>query len=554
MVADCTVTTAKLTSGGTTARLGGTGEATGEERRTVQARIATFAMCTTLLSGMFFIVVGALHMHDHATALESFLLAPGRPGHLAILVASSAAWLIARRKNVLSMSGLAALDTLALVGPCLAGTWMTADMGTAIGIYQGLLGILLTAIGRATLVPCTALRTFKITTFAMAGLPMAAWWIAHLPQPLTHDRAAAVLDAHAVQHMIIETFVWCICGVTVATVTSRVIYGLVAQVREARQLGQYTLVRKVGEGGMGQVFVARHALLRRPTAIKLISGAHDSKQIERFEQEVQLTAELSHPNTIAIYDYGRTPDGVFYYAMEYLDGMDLERLVERDGPQPAGRVIHWLIQACGALSEAHDAGLIHRDIKPANLIVCRRGGRDDVIKVVDFGLVKEVAGNAGPAVTAENVLMGTPLYMSPEAIRAPSGVGPASDIYALGCVAYYLLTAGPPFDSETIIEICSQHLHAAPEPPSAREKGVPADLEKVVLACLAKKPEDRPADAAELARRFAGCADAGSWSADEARDWWDKVRAEKQDSDEDELTTLEGGSTVAVELGERLTS
>jgi eukaryotic-like serine/threonine-protein kinase len=176
----------------------------------------------------------------------------------------------------------------------------------------------------------------------------------------------------------------------------------------AAQLGQYTLVEKIGEGGMGAVYRARHALLQRPTAIKLLLPERTNElDLARFEREVQLTSQLTHPNTIAIYDFGRTPDKVFYYAMEYIDGISLEQLVDEDGPQPPARVIHMLVQACGALAEAHGVGLIHRDVKPANLLLCARGGAHDVIKVVDFGLIKDTRPHSGPAVTIADTIAGT---------------------------------------------------------------------------------------------------------------------------------------------------
>lgn len=185
---------------------------------------------------------------------------------------------------------------------------------------------------------------------------------------------------------------WSAVAVSIATLTSRVIYGLAQRARVATELGQYTLEEKIGEGGMGVVYRARHALLRRPTALKVLPRElAGERSIQRFEREVQLTSALSHPNTIAIYDYGRSPDGVFYYVMEYLDGITLEELVTHDGPQPTGRVVHLLKQVCGALQEAHEVKLIHRDVKPANIVLCVRGGVADYIKVLDFGLVKQTA-------------------------------------------------------------------------------------------------------------------------------------------------------------------
>ena len=267
-----------------------------------------------------------------------------------------------------------------------------------------------------------------------------------------------------------------------------------------RRLGQYQLRQKIGEGGNGAVYRAQHALLRRPTAIKLMNPefARSEAARERFEHEVQITSNLSHPNTIAIYDYGHTPDGTLYYAMELLNGSTLEHLARSSGPLPAGRVIHILEQMAGSLSEAHDKGLIHRDIKPSNAILCERGGLFDVVKVLDFGLVKEIAQTNGN-LTQANVLIGTPLYMAPEIISQPGQASQQSDLYALGAVGYFLLTGRNVFEGGSAVEICARHLNDPPVPPSERAGlPVPADLDAIILGCLEKDPTRRPADAASL--------------------------------------------------------
>jgi eukaryotic-like serine/threonine-protein kinase len=266
-----------------------------------------------------------------------------------------------------------------------------------------------------------------------------------------------------------------------------------------RTFGSYTLDEKIGEGGMGVVYRASHALLQRPAAIKLLPPERTrARDLERFEREVQITSQLTHPNTISIYDFGRTKDGAFYYAMEYVDGLDLETLVEREGPQDAARVVHLVTQVAGALREAHAAGLVHRDVKPANLMLCQRGGARDVIKVLDFGLVRQVNDRPDQAArSAVDQVIGTPLYLSPEALTDPARIDGKSDIYALGAVAYFLLTGEPPFSGKSLLEICGHHLHTAPLPPSRRVSHVPAELEALILRCLAKAPEARPS-AAEL--------------------------------------------------------
>jgi serine/threonine protein kinase len=290
---------------------------------------------------------------------------------------------------------------------------------------------------------------------------------------------------------------------------------------EARRLGQYLLDEKIGAGGMGVVYRGHHAMLRRPTAIKLLSAEKTTEAaVRRFEREVRLTCQLNHPNTIAIYDYGRTPEGVFYYAMELLEGMTLQALVERFGTQDEGRVIFILEQVCGSLTEAHEAGLVHRDIKPANIMLNRRGGLADFVKVLDFGLVRS-SDDHQMTLTAAGGLTGTPLYMSPEAIERPKEVDARTDLYAVGAVGYYLLTGEPVFTGENVLDICLQHFNAAPKRPSERRgKPVSADLEDVLLRCLSKRAADRPGSARQLAALLAGCAAAGSWSTEDAERWW----------------------------------
>ena len=280
---------------------------------------------------------------------------------------------------------------------------------------------------------------------------------------------------------------------------------------------------------MGSVYRARHAMLRRPTAIKLVPPEKSSPAaLARFEREVQLTASLSHPNTVSVFDYGHTPDGVFYYAMEYLEGTDLDALVRKDGPQPPARVAHVLRQVASALVEAHGIGLIHRDIKPENIILCERGGIPDVAKVVDFGLVRDLEPASGARLTQANVLQGTPLYLSPEAIRAPDAVDARSDLYGLGAVGYYLLTGTHVFGGATTVEVCSHHLHTLPVPLSERlGRPVPRGLERLVLACLEKEPARRPASAACLRDALADLDDVGPWGEKEARAWWERWQQDR---------------------------
>jgi eukaryotic-like serine/threonine-protein kinase len=289
----------------------------------------------------------------------------------------------------------------------------------------------------------------------------------------------------------------------------------------ARRLGQYVLVQEIGRGSNGMVYRARHALLRRPVAIKLLSpDMTNEANAARFEREVQMTSQLTHPNTVAIYDYGRTPEGLFYYAMEYLSGIELDQLVRQFGPQPEGRVIHILRQVCGSLAEAHAVGLIHRDIKPANVALTRRGGVYDVVKVLDFGLVKAQHLRPTDAVIATAVV-GTPHFMSPEAVERPDTVDARSDLYSVGAVGYWLLTGQTIFLGEKVEVLLDRQVSDDPIPPSKlMNKRVSPDLEQVIMQCLAKTPEQRPPTSAVLEEALARCASAGSWTVAQAAEWW----------------------------------
>ncbi len=308
---------------------------------------------------------------------------------------------------------------------------------------------------------------------------------------------------------------------------------------EAKHLGQYRLEERIGAGAMGVVYKGHHAMLRRPTAIKMLNvDKVNDASIARFEREVQITCQLNHPSTVAIYDYGRTPEGVFYYAMEYLDGIDLQALVERYGPQPEGRVIHILKAVCGSLYEAHSLGLVHRDIKPANIMLNRRGGESDVVKVLDFGLVRAL--DEAKQARQSGGLAGTPLYMSPEAIQTPDTVDARSDLYAVGAVGYFLLTGQPVFNATSLVELCQQHVVAQPESPSARlGRPVSAELEAALLACLEKSRAKRPQTARDLAALLDRAPTADSWSLEDGDAWWGRH----------ERSQTNGASTLATPEG-----
>ena len=276
---------------------------------------------------------------------------------------------------------------------------------------------------------------------------------------------------------------------------------------------------------MGDVFLAEHVLMKRPCALKLIrsEAAADPRALARFEREVKTTASLTHPHTIEIYDYGHTDDGTFYYVMEYLPGLSLDQLLAEYGPLPPGRVIYLLRQACSALAEAHAAGLIHRDLKPGNLYISERGGLCDFVKVLDFGLVKLVQEPSAAQLTADHVISGTPLYMAPEQALGDEKLDARSDLYALGAIAYHMLSGQPPFQDENPMAVMIAHARQEVPPISCHRADVPDDLQQVVLRCLAKSPADRYADAKELEQALAACAAAGEWDARKAAVWWHDV-------------------------------
>jgi len=315
-----------------------------------------------------------------------------------------------------------------------------------------------------------------------------------------------------------------------------------------KQLGPYTLERKLGTGGMGVVYEARHALLRRSTAVKVLSGERSSGLgLERFEREVQLTSELNHPNIVAVYDYGRSADGEFYYAMEHLPGMDLQTLVQQEGALPPARAVAILRQVADALDAAHDRGLVHRDIKPANIFLSRFGKRADVVKVLDFGLVKEVEQST--ELTDDNAICGTPTYLAPESLTSPDDVGPASDLYALGAVGFYLLVGKPVFEGATVAEVCAHHIHTTPEPPSARaDASVPASLDRIILRCLEKLPERRFRTAAELDEELSRVATEDDWTQHNARSWWGTLQSEDEAGTEDP-DDIDSRRTVDIAIG-----
>jgi serine/threonine-protein kinase len=374
------------------------------------------------------------------------------------------------------------------------------------------LGLLL--VTRAVVVPSRARRT--LLGALPAPLAVLAVQIVRgreafgQPPPMAHE---------AFVEMVAWDFAYLALCVAVATVASRVNFRLRVSAYEAKRLDQYVLEGLLGKGAMGEVHRARHALMRRPTAIKLVrSDLLTERLLRRFEQEVRQTSRLTHPNTIRVYDYGQTADGVFYYAMELLEGADLERIVQAGGPLPPARAIHVLVQALGALAEAHSIGLVHRDVKPSNLLLCRQGLAHDVVKVMDFGLVRDTSA-VEPSLASADEICGSPQTIAPEVVQGQPAT-PAADLYALGAVGCWLLTGKPIFDAEKVMEFVLAHVQRPPIPPSARGVAVPADLERALMSCLAKNPAERPASAEVLRGMLLACADAGRWTESDAAAWW----------------------------------
>ncbi len=398
---------------------------------------------------------------------------------------------------------------------CFASGWLAAsvdrDFSTVMLSARALsLNWVLLMVGYGLLIPNTWRRC------AVAVGVMAVW-------PVLLNACLAPWDLPTGQRVIflLETALNMGLGAASALYGSHRIETLRHKASEARKVGPYQLKRRLGAGGMGEVYLAEHALLRRPCAVKLIrpERAGDPHHVRRFEREVQATATLTHPNTVEIFDYGHAEDGTFYYVMEYLSGLSLAELVGRAGPLPPERVVHLLRQVCGALREAHALGLVHRDVKPGNVLVCERGGQYDVAKLLDFGLVR-VCIPDGQTLTQEGTIAGTPAYMSPEQAGGRGNPDARSDIYSLGAVAYFLLTGQPPFLRATAVQTLAAHLGEAVIAPNQLRADVPGDLQVAVMRCLEKDPSRRFPDADALDVALGGCACAGRWTRESAADWW----------------------------------
>ena len=491
----------------------------------LQRRVANLALVLALIGIVFVLMrVVAVLAVGHPEHLTSTSMV----AHYGGVVVSLAMWLACRRGrprttsvHAIELGGLSAICSLYAV--------MASHIPQAFRPEMTLLlafGVFLLA--HAVHVPSSWRWTSVLAAALAVPLIIGAWAILTPMDPRLVEASASASGsvqrsaASIIGIGMASVVTWWIVIAATASTASAVIYGLRREVREARQLGQYTLERKLGEGGMAVVYLANHAMLRRPTAVKVFLPEKVGEMgLARFEREVRSTARLAHPNTVTIFDYGRTSDGLFYYAMELLDGASLGDVVRLFGPMPPGRVVHILHQVAGALAEAHELGLIHRDVKPANIMLTQQGGAADVAKVVDFGLVKTIEDASDPNRTAENAIIGTPQFLAPEAILDQEKDSPARDLYALGCVGYYLLTGLHAFEGASLVEVCAAHLTVEPEPPSKRlGTPIPQDLEALIMQLLAKDAESRPPSSSALCHRLEACKCFGSWTQTDAREWW----------------------------------
>ncbi len=366
----------------------------------------------------------------------------------------------------------------------------------------------------ALLIPNTW-RRIVVATMLLAAVPLVVGAVVGGTEPS--------VSGGVLLHFLVSIGLWLGIAASFALYGAYRIESLRRQVLEGRRLGQYQLKQRLGRGGMGEVYLAEHALLRRPCAVKVIQPerAGHRATLLRFEREVQATAALTSPHTVEIYDYGHTREGLFYYVMEYLPGIDLERLVRDHGPLPPGRVIYLLRQLCSALQEAHGKGLIHRDIKPSNIILGERGGLYDAVKLLDFGLVRATNTTEDlESLTQEGWIAGTPAYLSPEQAQGRAEVDARSDIYSLGALAYFLLVGRPPFRHGSAMQTVAAHIYEPVVSPSALRSSLPRDLEATVLRCLAKDPARRYPDIASLQAALDRCATASAWTEAQARAWW----------------------------------
>ncbi len=494
-----------------------------EARAFLQRRVAVFGIIGAMLGGtalLFRVIMGVLFGF-----LGEMLVDPGFLLHAAAIVPLIGVWLICRRGD-LSVNAIHAVENTGMFLASVGYIGMGLDIRPEVGadtITAFILALMIFA--RSVFVPSSARRTTILGI--LIGIPLVAamyWHYLGVDLEIWRDFGyEAVSHSRVAASQAIITTMWWTLTIGLAALASRVIHRLRKEVSAVQKLGQYNLERKLGEGAMGVVYEATHGMLKRPTAIKLLRPeVADRDALERFRREVQLTAKLTHPNTVTIYDYGRTPDGLFYYAMELLSGATLTQVVDAGGPQPVERVVRILRHAALALNEAHDIGLIHRDVKPSNIMLARQGGVPDVTKVLDFGLVKNLGKVDDLDQTNTMSIKGTPHYLSPEAIQDPQGIDARTDLYALGAVGYYLLAGRHVFEGKTIMEICLHHLHTEPLPlAEVCSQDVPAELDKLILSCLQKSQSDRPASCQEFADALDQL-EVARWTRANAEAWWNR--------------------------------
>ncbi len=436
-----------------------------------------------------------------------------------IVVSLGVAWMV--QKRWFSNRTLVAIG---LVFGIFVGLWLS--IGECFGLVKhGFTPMASFSFNQVWVVFFPAIVPIRMRTTIVAVLSISL--MAPAGRLLVEHLGWIELPADSLISLILFTLISAVMGLIV----SRVVYKLGKSVKMARELGSYSLIERLGKGGMGEVWRANHKMLARPAAVKLIrsdaGGLGDQDGgitlLRRFENEAQATASLRSPHTIQIYDYGLSPEGVFFYVMELLEGINLDTLVSMHGPQPAERVIFLLKQACHSLKEAHESGLIHRDIKPANLFLCKYGSDYDFIKVLDFGLVKEHKQTTDAArLTRHGSIIGTPGFLPPELVLGKTDVDGRADLYALGCVAYWLLTGDLVFRAGSPMEMVIKHVKEIPEPPSRRtELTVPPELDRIVMSCLEKDPIERPRTATELADWLDSCAQSNPWTSLQAEKWWD---------------------------------
>jgi serine/threonine-protein kinase len=503
----------------------GVGQTT-DSREFLQQRVAGFGRTVAVI--LLLSLIGRISLGAAFGYLQGEVAHPSFWAHAVSWIPVACVWLICRSRP-LQTRAIQIVEGVGLVLTSIGLVVMGANLPAAAGAatttaYALSFGL----VARAIFVPSTARHTAWLGL--AIGIPLvAAVYMNFLTVDLdvwnSHGFFRRIEERHTLarSQSIQIGFAWSLTTLLAAWAT-RVIYGLRRDVRDARKLGQYIVEEKLGEGGMGIVYRAQHGLLKRPTAIKLLSAERNAPEdIDRFRREVQMTAKLRHPNTVTIYDYGCTDDGTFYYAMELLDGVTLLEIVRAEGQLPESRVVHIMRQCAVALHEAHSMGLVHRDVKPNNIMMTQQGGAHDVTKVLDFGLVKNVDSKGDGTKTWSEAIIGTPSFMSPEQILDPPSVDARSDLYALGAVGYYLLAGRFVFDSTNPIEICAQQLSAIPEPPSSVvERDVNPDLERIIMQCLEKKRDDRPASGAELSEQLQGLR-IDRWSQQDALQWWETV-------------------------------